>query len=790
MGLVLLLDAVSFLLRAHAVTLRRPLSTKEGVPIAATLLFVKRLRAMLEQHQPEHRLAIFRASRWLPPELAVQLPYIGRALEALRIPSLDRVDAEHAIGTLARQASSRGHPVVIVSSNKIMLQLVGGGITVLHPLKGTVIARPEDVVQVVGVTPAHVPDAMALRGDPHDRIPGAPGIGPKGAMELVQRWGSVETLLEHAAEVERRSYRESLLEHRARILDSKRAATIDTRAPIELDLQSMKAEPPDREAFLRLLVELDFESLLPDIVGPLGVAYEGVDLEGVLDRARESNPLAVALDGDRAALSTQPGVAVVVPLDRVAAVLDDPAIPKAVHDHQSALHRRPIAGVRHDPMLYSYLLDPTLAEHGLYDLALRRLAVKHDGSAAEAADLTGRFAVELSREVEAQGLTQVYQEIDLPLAPVLAALEETGIAVDVDVLRQLSRRLEREIESTARALRQQAGEIDLDSRQEVASLLFDRMRLPKPQRYGRIRAHSTRADVLEHLAPESEVARRLLDYRHLTKLKSAYTDKLPLFVDRTGRLHARFDPTRATTGRLAASEPNLQSIPVKSELGREIRSAFVAQPGHLLLAAHYLDSELRLLAHFSEDQALMEACRRRDIHASELARILDYSIPYGISKLGLARRLGISRPAAQRLIDRWFAEHPGVSRFIERTLEVARRERRVRTLFGRIRPTQDIDSLNVTLAGRAERTAVNTQLQGSAADLVKLAMIRIDAHIRERELSARLVLQVHDELIYEVPRHELDLVRSLVRTEMEQVHPLRIALPVETSFGPNWRDLA
>jgi DNA polymerase-1 len=896
---------MSFIFRAyHAMARQRPMSTRTGVPTAATYVFVNMLRKLRADFSPEYLAAVFdvaaptfrdqqaaaitsvrkfdiktqtfkeveyggyKATRAeMPGDLAQQLPYIRRALEAYRIPILEYpgYEADDVIGTLAQQAAAQDYPVYVVSSDKDMLQLVTDQICVLNPPKDNLICDPAKVEEILGVPASQVVDVMALRGDTIDNIPGAPGIGDKGSVEIIRRFGTVEAALDHADEVEKKTYRESLQQNRDVILFSKQMATIDTHVPVTLDVEPMRADEPDIETLRALFTELEFTTLLKDLLPTAEVseaeyteAKSVGDVDAVLKAVKPGGVLAVAVEtagtpaaepeeeeeeegklplsapsvassapAHRVAISAAPGHATLVPLEdseiaeRLRSALSDAKLGKAVHDLKAALvalnpidggdgERNPMAGVRDDSMLYSYLLDPTYASHRLPEVALRRFNLKLAGSLAEAADVTGRIAHALRKEVEDAGLMQVYEEIDLPLVPVLARMERAGVKIDCEVLARMSTRLERECDAKAREIYELAGEeFNINSPKKLGDVLFNKLNLPKPVKYGKGKTISTAADVLEELALTHEIARKVLDYRQLTKLKSTYVDALPALLNQcTRRLHTTFNQVGTATGRLASSNPNLQNIPIRTELGREIRAAFTADPGHVLLAADYSQIELRLLAHFSEDPLLLEAFRRGDdIHtltASQVfgvpplmvnaehrrrAKVVNFGIVYGLSPFGLSQNLGIETREAKQFIDAYFEKYKGVRKFIDKTLEECRREKKVKTLFGRVRPIADIDSKNSNMRGFAERTAVNTPLQGTAADLIKLAMIRIDRELQQRKLKSRMTLQVHDELVFEVPDAEVDTMRSLVRHHMEQVHPLRVPLLVEIGVGPNWRDL-
>ncbi|MGD0468148.1 MAG: DNA polymerase I [Terriglobales bacterium] len=907
-GRIFLIDTMSFIFRAyHAMARQRPMSTKTGVPTAATYVFVNMLRKLRDDFSPEYLAAVFdvgaptirnqqaeaittirkfdiktqtfkeaeyggyKANRAeMPGDLAQQIPYIRRALEGYRIPilQLEGYEADDVIGTLARKAAAESYPVFVVSSDKDMLQLVNDKVQVLNPPKDNLICDTAKVEEILGVPPSKVVDVMALRGDSVDNIPGAPGIGDKGSVELIRRFGSVEQALEHAAEVEKKTYRESLQNNRDNILHSKQLVTIDCDVAVELDVAAMKAGEPEVESLRALFAELEFTSLLKELL-PVVEVREGdyreikskAEFEEYLKGLSESTPLALAIptehtesiyaesiaeedepqpaqsgflalqpanaedqsagDRKRIAVSNGPGAGAMVVLedralaDRVKSVLEDAAVPKTVHDLKSALHyfsERGIAltGVRHDPMLYSYLLDPTYSSHSLPEVALRRFNLKLSGNLAEAADVTGRLASSLRKEVDDLGLTSVYEEIDKPLVPVLARMEDAGVKIDPAVLGQMSVKLQREAEAKAQDIYERCSvEFNINSPKQLGDVLFNKLALPMPSKYGKGKKISTAVDVLEGLAAEHEVPRLVLEYRQLTKLKSTYVDALPALIrSQSGRVHTTFGQTGTATGRLSSTNPNLQNIPIRTELGREIRAAFIAEPGHVLLSADYSQIELRLLAHFTKDKLLVEAFRRGDdIHtltASQVfgvpplmvtpdhrrqAKVVNFGIVYGLSAFGLSQQLGIEPGEARKFIDAYFEKYAGVRAFIDATLEQTRRDQRVKTLFGRIRPIPDINSKNATQRGFAERTAVNTPLQGTAADLIKLAMIGIDEEIRKRGLRSRMTLQVHDELVFEVPESEVDAMKPLVREHMEEARSLEVPLLVEIGVGPNWRDM-
>ena len=906
---------MSFIFRAyHAMARQRSgMSTKSGIPTAAVLVFVNMLRKLRDDFSPNYLAAVFdvaaktfratqaeaittirkfdiktqtfteveykgyKANRAaMPEDLAQQIPYIRRALEAYRIPILELAgfEADDVIGTLARKAAAAKHPVYVVSSDKDMMQLVNDDVLILNPPKDNLICDAAKVEEILGVPPQRVIDIMALRGDSVDNIPGAPGIGDKGSVEIIKRFGTVEQALDRANEVEKKTYRESLQNNRDTILFSKSMATIDTNVPVELNVEAMRAGEPDLDLLRQLFTELEFTSLLKELLPEVQVtethyaeAHSAADVESIVNSLPDAGALAIAVESEqkelladtdeevveeepqsgmlaltddsspvaspepasrRIAISAASGSATIVKLDsadaaaRLRNILTTATTPKAIHDYKAAIHALDplgisLQGVQHDPMLYSYLLDPTYSSHRLADVALRRFNLKlgqlhtnTNDDLAEAADITGRLTIALREDVKQAGLTKLYQEVDLPLVPVLARMEQAGVKIDTAALAKMSSELEREIKTKARDIFEVSGsEFNISSPRQLGDVLFNKLNLPKPFKYGKGRAISTAVDVLEGLAEEYPIARMVLDYRQLTKLKSTYVDTLPALINpATGRLHTTFYQAGTATGRLSSANPNLQNIPIRTELGRGIRAAFIAEPGHVLLTADYSQIELRLLAHFSRDPLLVEAYRRGDdIHtltASQVfgvpplmvtpdhrrqAKVVNFGIVYGLSPFGLSQQLGIEPAEAKLFIANYFEKYKGVRAFIDKTLEEARRDLKVRTLHGRIRPIPDINSKNANQRGFAERTAVNTPLQGTAADLIKVAMIRIDAALQERGLKSRMTLQVHDELVFEVPEREVETMQSLVREQMEKVHALAVPLLVEIGIGQNWRDL-
>jgi DNA polymerase-1 len=887
---VFLLDTMSFIFRAyHAMQRSRPMSTRGGLPTAAIYVFVNMIKKLRQDFQPVYFAAVFDVSgqvfrderargigtlrKWnsktqsfdevsydgykakreaMPEDLRRQIPYIRRALEALRIPILEAegFEADDVIGTLALQAAEREHEVFIVSGDKDMMQLVTPRVKILNPQKDNLILDPAGVTATLGVPPEKVVDVMALRGDTVDNIPGAPGIGDKGSVDLILEFGSVEAVLERTSDVKRKSYRESLEQNRETVLLSKELVTIDCHVPLKLDLAAMETLPLDLEACRELFTELEFTSMLkelaPSATAPAVELIEQPAEEQAAEfyAAARQHGFAFALDAaeppaqeeddeappapslldlvETAERKTRSSVgvcarsetALCLPLSpELRALLEDDAVPKSAHDFKLALHVLGGLGVElrgpvDDTMLLSYALNPTHATQSLADVAARHSQPAPTTLAAGSVAIHALVPALRAHVVES-GVERVYRDIDLPLAPVLYRMEKAGVRIDTGVLGGLSTRLGADVERVGERIFELAGQrFNINSPKQLGVVLFTHLGLPAPVVRGKGKAISTAQDVLEQLAEKHDVPRLVLEYRHLSKLKSNYVDALPLLADADSRVHTTFQSAATATGRLSSVNPNLQNIPIRTELGREIRAAFISAPGTRLLSADYSQIELRLLAHFSGDPLLVRAYKNNeDIHtltASEVfgvepetmdketrnrAKAVNFGIVYGISPFGLAAQLGIAQAEARAYIERYFARYAGVKAFIDKTLEGARREGSVRTLFGRMRPIPDIESRNPNQRGFAERTAVNTPLQGTAADLIKLAMISIDRKIAERKLKTVMVLQVHDELLFEVPEDETAEIEALVREEMEGVVRLSVPILAHLGFGPNWRDL-
>ena len=844
---VFLIDTMSFIFRAyHAMARQRPMSTKTGLPTAAIYVFVNMLRKLREDFSPEYLAAVFdvggktfrdqeaesittvrkfdlktqsfqeiqyhgyKANRSeMPEDLVQQVPYIRRALEAYRIPILEQkgFEADDLIGTLARKAAAESYLVYVVSSDKDMLQLVTDKVLVLNPPKDNLIADAAKVEEILGVPPERVVDVMALRGDSIDNIPGAPGIGDKGSVELIKRFGSVEQALDHAAEIEKKTYRESLLNNREIVMFSKRMATIDCNVPVELDLNAMRAGEPEVATLRSLFAELEFTSLLKELLpvvevteAQYGEAKSAAEVEAIFKRVPSGGSLTIAIEAATAAsteekeseenepeegmllfqlappvesslpvtrniaISAHAGSASTVALNseagsKLKSALANDRVPKVCARLQGGApcpqrsgHRAFRRAARHPVVLLP------ARSHVFFARSARGRATSPQSQAIGKSRRGRRHhrppRHNPAQEVEQYDLKKIYDEIDLPLVPVLARMEEAGVKIDTEALARMSTRLEREIDAKAREIYDCcAHEFNINSPQQLGDVLFNRLNLPKPVKYGKGKTISTAVDVLEGLGRRTSGAAAGAGIPPALEIEidlRRHAACAPEPVDWTLAHHLRSD--RTATGRLSSANPNLQNIPIRTEVGREIRAAFTAEPGHVLLAADYSQIELRLLAHFSKRCPAGRGLQpwRRYSHPDGLAGLRRASAhgharppPPGQSRelrnrlrpvalSDFRSNLGIEPSEAKQFINAYFEKYSGVRAFIDKTLEEARRDQKVKTLFGRIRPIPDINSKNTNQRGFAERTAVNTPLQGTAADLIKIAMIRIDEAIRDR----------------------------------------------------------
>ncbi len=963
-----LIDGYALIYRAFFAMISRPLVSSKGENTSAAWGVTKFLLKIIEQHDPDYlgvvldagtseRHEIFpeyKATREkMPTELESSIPRVCQIFEAFRVPVLELpgYEADDVIGSLATRAVEEGVETVIVSGDKDFYQLLRDGVCLLNPGRGGPAAVEEEWVDLrnaherLGVPPERVTDYLGLIGDSSDNVPGVRGIGPKTAIHLIERYGSIEEILQHREEISARRAREALEAHAEDALLSKRLVTIRTDLDLPLDLEALRLKEPDRERLKEIFLDLEFHSLVRDYAAPApvtpkerAVSYQLLQrpeqVRDLVGRIRNRGRFAVDtettnLDPIRAdlvgiAIALQPGEAYYLPfghrgqgtgdrgqgelldsmrgegvtteeadvtgersslsrewerglggegleglggvdeefriphsafriweeaegagenlpdllapeMEPLVELLEDPEVAKLGQNvkYDLLVLRRAgveVRGIAFDTMIASYLLDPGRREHGLDSLALQYLdhrtityeEVVGKGKsqisfaevplerardyACEDADLVLRLEEIFAPELERLGLEELFRRIEMPLVPVLAGMEWVGIRIDERFFEELQERLNAELRGLEREIHAEAGgPFNINSNPQLREILFERLGLPVIKRVKS--GPSTDVEVLETLAAQGHrLPTLLIQYRQLEKLRSTYVEALPRMVNpETGRLHTSFNQTIAATGRLSSSDPNLQNIPVRTELGAEIRRGFIPAEVHLFVSADYSQIELRILAHYSEDPAFVDAFRAgADIHRQtaalifgvppeavtremrDRAKTVNFAVIYGIGAFSLGARLGISNAEAKQFIDAYFERFPGVRRYLDEQIEKARELGYVETLTGRRRYIPEIHSKNYNVRSFGERAATNAPIQGSSADLIKIAMIEIHRELRESGAAARMLLQVHDELLFEAPRGEVDTLLRLVRTRMEGAAKLKVPLVVETGIGEDW----
>ena len=807
----------------------------------------------------------------MPDDMASQIPWIKKVTAGFRIPIIEapRYEADDLIGTLARKAQESGFEVVMVTGDKDFVQLITERALIWDPMKDEVIDI-DTVRQRFSLEPGQMIDVQGLSGDSADNVPGVPGVGPKTALALVREFGSMDGVYEHLDRITKKKQKENLTNFQDQAFLSRRLVTIDTDAPIDFDADSMAMDAPDTDLLGQIFQELEFRQLQQAFSTQQAgrdKQYRAItsveELEKQVAAIREAGMVAVdtettSRDPVRAALvgislSVSADHAVYIPCGHdpvlvpeqlspatvraaLNPVLEDPEIRKVGQNIKYdwivlERHGYAVAGMTFDTMLASYLLNPSKRAHGLDQLALDLLGhhtIKYEtvagkGKSAvtfdqvplekavpyacEDADITLAIYHQLKPMIEENHLESLMNTIELPLVPVLARMEMTGIRVDEEKLRRLSAALSEELEHIAEDIFSLAGEtFNIQSSKQLGQILFEKLELPVMKKTKKKTGYSTDVEVLTALADQHDLPALILRHRSLAKLKSTYTDALLELVNpETGRIHTSFNQTVAATGRLSSSDPNLQNIPIRTEEGRRIREAFVPRDDWQLVSADYSQIELRVLAHCSDDEILIRAfAEDEDIHArtaSEVfqllpgmvtddlrrqAKVINFGIIYGMSPFGLSKALGISQKMAKTYIDNYFQRYRGVRSFIENTIAEARETQKTSTLLGRIRLLPEINSSNRNIRQFAERTAVNTPIQGTAADLIKLAMIRVDRAFLDKGMAAAMLLSVHDEIVFEAPPEELDDAMATVREIMETVWDLRVPLRVNMGVGSNW----
>jgi len=914
---VFLIDGHALVYRAFYAMISRPLRTSHGENTSAPWGIVQFIRKVLAEHDPDYIGFIFDAGgeetfrheifadykatrekldETLQQDFDTAMRRVRQILEGFNIPviELEGFEADDVIGTLAHEVTQRGLQAVIVSGDKDFYQLISDGVALLNPGRGGPAAVEEELVdesnaaERLGVSPEYVTDYLALVGDSSDNIPGVRGIGPKTAVKLIERFGSLESILDHVDDISGKRPREALKKYADEARLSKRLVTIRRDVPVQFDLEDLRAGDPDSAQLRDLFLELEFHSLVREFAAEdrsaapqaeelaCEIVADAADIESIVAQARTAGRLGVDARCDREgdplvppvglALAVEAGRAFYLPLSHrppdktgelelkgesdgphnlpsltsedmqpLRRLLESGATTLVGHDLKRVVLAFESAGMRprgsmRDVMIASYCLDPGRRQHDLETLVLEEFGHRVPGQAdlvgkgkaqvpfsslpvekaarfaGQRAELSLRLDRRLSRQLEDYGLRKLYDEIEMPLMPVLAAMERAGVAIDVEFFAAMSERLQGELTLVEEEIYKIAGgPININSPIQLREVLFDKLELPVKKRTKT--GPSTDAEVLEQLAAERhQLPRLIIEFRELAKLKSTYVDALPALVDPdTGRIHTSFNQTVTSTGRLSSSDPNLQNIPIRTPLGAEIRKGFIPAPGNVLLGADYSQIELRILAHLSGSPAFVEAFRKgRDVHRETAALIfglraddvsagmraqaktVNFATIYGQGPGALARQLGISVPEARKFIENYFARLPAIREYLDRQVEVAYDQGYVETLFGRRRYIPELQSKNPNIRGFGERVAANSPIQGTAADLIKLAMIHIDSSLRERESGARMILQVHDELLFDVPGDELEAVKALVRERMEGALELSVPIAVDMGAGSSW----
>lgn len=863
---LILIDGNSLAFRAfYALPL---LKNTAGIHTNAVYGFTLLLEKIIKDEQPTHFLVAFDAGKTTfrhetykdykggrqktPQELSEQFPYIRKLVEAYHIKhyELPNYEADDIIGTLSKEATAAGMETIIITGDRDLTQLVNDHVSVYYTKKGVTDIdhyTPEFVHEKYGFGPDKITDLKGLMGDTSDNIPGVPGVGEKTAVKLLLEYGTVEAVIAHLDDIKAKKLNENLTNHQADALMSKQLATINQEAPIEVTLSDTKLTDHSNDKKIELFKSLEFKQMLDNLDAP-PQTEDVVDIElSSIDDINFDGRTSIFIDcfkdnyltNDILPLAISDGqkTAVVAANDvsehpQLTAYLADPSKAKVVYDAKKTtvlLNRlgAAIRGIEFDITLASYLLDPS---NTIIDVAeIARLEGKNVPSndqifgkgakmAVPSDDILNDFfakqaaavlelAVLLKDKLEQNEQLALHDELELPLALVLAKMEKQGITVNKDELVMMQDELKRRLDTLVASIHEHAGQaFNINSPKQLGVVLFEDLQLPviKKTKTG----YSTAVDVLEALQGKHPIINDILIYRQLSKLQSTYVEGLQKMIADDGKIHTRFNQVLAQTGRLSSVEPNLQNIPIRLEEGRKIRKAFTAsQPGWVIFAADYSQIELRVLAHITGDKSMSEAfIHNIDIHtktAMEVfnvdkdevtanmrrqAKAVNFGIVYGISDYGLSQSLGITRKAAQKFIDDYLASFPDVKQYMDDIIQQAKQDGYVSTLMKRRRYIPDITSRNFNLRGFAERTAMNTPIQGSAADIIKLAMVNYDKAVADTAFSAKLLLQVHDELIFEVPEEEVEAFSLFVKDIMEQALPLDVPLLVESDYGQSWYD--
>ncbi len=871
-----LVDGSSYIYRAfHALPY---LSTSKGLPTNAVFGFTNMIMKLLKDFKAEYlgvvfdskgrsfRGEIYREYKANRPEmdklLVPQIPYIKQILKALGILMVEKegYEADDVIGTIAKKACEMGIEVLIITGDKDMLQLVNERINAFDPMRNR-LYNPRTVREKYGIDPCYITDLLGLAGDTIDNIPGVPGIGEKGALELIREYGSIENIINNISRIKNKRRKESLERYKDLALLSKRLATINVGVDIDFDLKSFKIAEPDLDELRGILKELEFTKLLRELAPKETLSKKGYflileedEMLKLIEELKARRHFAIDLETTSKhpmfakivgiSICYKDDEAYYIPLAHKKApkqldinwvlsslkpVLEDEGILKYGQNikYDYIVFRNygiSLAGIGFDPMIASYLMNPSKHSHNLEELAREYLdhqmtrfkdvakEDRFDEVGVEKArdysceDVQATFLLTkiLEPKLKAEGLEELFKGVELPLIRVLAEMEINGVKIDVKLLRDISAELERELKGLEHRIYELAGGIfNINSPKQLSDVLFKKLKLPTIKRTKT--GYSTDVEVLTELSKSHELPALLLEYRTISKLKSTYVDTLPKLIHpKTGRVHTSYNQTVTATGRLSSSDPNLQNIPLKVVHGKSIRSAFIPEKGYKMVSADYSQIELRILAHVSADEELIRAFKEgKDIHTETAttifgvrpedvteemrrkAKVINFGIIYGMSPYGLAKELGIDHGTAENYITNYFNKYRGVKEYVDHTIAEARKRGYVLTLLNRRRYIPEISSDNANIRQFGERTAINTPIQGSAADLIKVAMIRL---FNRLDPEVRMIIQIHDELVFEVPEARLKESMEIIKDEMEGVMELKVPLRVDINYGDNWEE--
>ncbi|MDD4953635.1 MAG: DNA polymerase I [Candidatus Omnitrophica bacterium] len=834
-----LIDATAFCYRAFYAI--RELSTSFGQPTNAIYGFVNILNKILKEKKPEYLAACFDVSRDtfrtkkfaeykiqrppMPDGLSSQIGLIKEIISAYGICILEKqgFEADDVIATFAKSAAEAGLSTTIISSDKDILQLVDEDTEVFSPYKDEgVVYNRQKVFERFGVKPEGITDLIALAGDDADNIPGVPGIGEKTATELLGQFGTLENLLKNTGKIKQDKIRKSVESHLEQIKLSRELAVLDKGVRLDFDLDRLKVRQPDDKELFRLFKHLEFKKFLNNLTpqGDRPLQAELPELEDKelkkMVKAGDELVLCGSSLGDLVLASENKVFRVPHPAGNLKSILEDPKIKKVSYDLKKikvSLAKEDVilGGLHFDVMIAAYLLDPSKSAYELGDIAWDYLGKTFSGDINNqgALELVRQLRPKLQKELAQKSLASLFTDLEMPLEEVLAQMEIYGIKLNTKALEGLSREIEKRLIKLIEDIYELSGcQFNINSPKQLRDILFERLKLPVVKRTKT--GPSTDEEVLKNLSQKHKLPELLLEYRQLTKIKNTYADALPGLIDsKTGRIHTSFNQTGTETGRLSSSNPNLQNIPIKTDIGKKIRQAVISSsPESYLLSCDYSQVELRILAHLSGDQDLASAFKGdKDIHRAtasliygleekditeemrDTAKRVNFGIIYGLTSYGLSRDLGITIDQAQGFIDAYFLRYKKVKEYIEEQIKIAQKEGFVTTLLGRRRYIPGINNKNLGIRQFAQRQAVNTPIQGSASDLIKLAMIHIYKDMQKMGLSAKMIMQIHDELVFDVPDAEVKKMTALAKEKMEHVMKLDVPVKVDIKIGRNWLDM-